>query len=355
MAQFGKAQKGKEEIRKEIGLIAMAHRTAFVMQGSISNTSHLIEGLIQGLNQRGPALFNIYTPCMPEHGIGDDAAEQQARMAVESRAYPLFRYNPNKGITPTECFDLDGNPAPNDTWTTHTLNYVDENNQPATMQTPLTFADFAATEGRFRKHFREAPQSQWNENMMPIADYLELAGEEREGKYPYIRAVDGKNRLMRLMVSDAMIHACEERRQFWTLLKALAGPALNVEQTEGHARTEVVQKPAAGLLAEHAGAAAPATAPSPATVPETTSDGHVPPWIDSKDCTACGECIAVNPKIFQFNDKKQAYIADPKGGSFKDLVKAAERCPAQIIHPGHPGASAEKGIDKLIERAKKFA
>ena len=33
MAQFGKAQQGKEEVRKEIALVGMAHRTTYVMQG----------------------------------------------------------------------------------------------------------------------------------------------------------------------------------------------------------------------------------------------------------------------------------------------------------------------------------
>ena len=36
----------------------------------------------------------------------------QAKLAVESRAYPLFRYDPDAGKTPEECFDLEGNPAP---------------------------------------------------------------------------------------------------------------------------------------------------------------------------------------------------------------------------------------------------
>ena len=35
----------------------------------------------------------------------------QAKLAVESWRLPLFRYNPDKGKTPAECFDLDGNPA----------------------------------------------------------------------------------------------------------------------------------------------------------------------------------------------------------------------------------------------------
>jgi len=39
------------------------------MQGSISNPTHLIEGFIDGLNARRPALFNVYSPCMPEQGL----------------------------------------------------------------------------------------------------------------------------------------------------------------------------------------------------------------------------------------------------------------------------------------------
>jgi pyruvate-ferredoxin/flavodoxin oxidoreductase len=69
MAPYGKAWKGKEEIRKEMSLIAAAHRTAFVLQGNVANYTHLIEGFIDGLNTRRPALFNIYAVCQPEHGV----------------------------------------------------------------------------------------------------------------------------------------------------------------------------------------------------------------------------------------------------------------------------------------------
>jgi pyruvate-ferredoxin/flavodoxin oxidoreductase len=111
MAQFGKARQGKEEPRKEIGLIGMAHRTTYVMQSTMAHPSHMIEGFIHGLKARRPALFNLYSSCQPEHGIGDDMSAHQAKLAVESRAYPLFRYDPDAGKTAEECFDLEGNPA----------------------------------------------------------------------------------------------------------------------------------------------------------------------------------------------------------------------------------------------------
>ncbi len=45
----------------------------------------------------GPAVIVVYTPCQPEHGIADDASSRQARLAVESRAFPLFTYDPRRG------------------------------------------------------------------------------------------------------------------------------------------------------------------------------------------------------------------------------------------------------------------
>jgi len=217
MAQFGKAIQGKQEVRKELALIALAHRTTYVMQGTIANVSHLIEGFIQGLNTKRPALFNVHSPCMPEHGIGDDAAKHQSSLAVHSRAYPMFRYNPDLGQNPRDALDLEGNPGLDEDWPTLTLNYVNEDGHPDKMEIPLTFADYAATEARFRKQFRKAPQDTWNEDMVPIAEFINMDPEEREGLYPYVWAIDKKNHLSRLICSKSIVESTEDRRNFWRI------------------------------------------------------------------------------------------------------------------------------------------
>lgn len=367
MAQYGKAFQGKEEIRKEIALVGMAHRTSYILQGSISHPTHLIEGFIDGLNARRPAIFNVYSACMPEHGIGDDVAEHQSKLAVESRAYPLIRYNPDKGITPEECFDLEGNPSIETDWPTYTLHYTDEQGFKAQMELPLTFADFAVTEARFRKHFRTAPRDTWNENMVPLADYLNLEASEREGKFPFIWAVDKKNRLIRVIPSQSLVRSCEDRRNFWRMLKALAGvrPKVNPEEIAQRVRLEFAQTLASRLLeiatdgnTDLSAPAAPLTllAPAPETAQREPAleDGYVAPWIDSANCTSCDECIQINPKIFAYDENKRAYIKDPKGGPYRDLVRAAEKCTAQVIHPGTPFDRNEKDVDKLLKRAQKY-
>jgi pyruvate-ferredoxin/flavodoxin oxidoreductase len=103
----------------------MAHRNTYVLQATMANTSHMIEGFIDGIMAKRPAVFNLYTSCQPEHGIGDDMGEHQAKLAMESRAYPIFKYNPDMGKKAQECFDLDGNPAMDQLWPTYTLKYLE--------------------------------------------------------------------------------------------------------------------------------------------------------------------------------------------------------------------------------------
>ena len=388
MAQFGKALKGKEEVRKEIGLITMAHRTTYYMQSTMAYSNHMIEGFVQGLMSRRPALFNLYSSCQPEHGIGDDMSHHQARLAVESRAYPLFKYDPDLGKTAAECFDLDGNPAIERDWPVTKINYV-ERGKEKEMELPTTFVDFAVTETRFRKHFRKVPRDAWHEDMALVSDYLELDEDDREGKVPYVWALDAKRELSRLLVAEPMVKSAEERQDFWVMLKDLAG-AVEVEvtsdeQLESRIRQEVVQKITTGLMglvsgdqsldlstvlatseaiakspdapAAAAGASAEVAASAaakPAAAAAAPAGEYMAPWIETEECTACDECIIINPQIFAYNDDKKAVIVSAEAGPYRDLVKSAEKCTAGVIHPGVPRDQSAKDIKKWIKRAQKF-
>jgi pyruvate-ferredoxin/flavodoxin oxidoreductase len=365
MAQYGKVQQGKTEPRKEIGLIAMAHRNTYVMQGSLANTSHMIEGFIDGLMTRRPALFNLYTTCQPEHGVGDDLGVHQAKLAVESRAYPIFKYNPDLGVKVEEALDIDGNPDMAKIWPTYKLKYK-EYGQEKSMELPMTFADFALTEGRFRKHFRKVPRDAWNDNMVMLTDFLELSTDEREGKFPYIWAVDRQQRLNRVLIAEAIVQSCEERRDFWILLRDLAGWKPQVEQeedVEGKIRAEVVGKIAQGLmklagdngeglvdLAMPAADVAVASEEAPVAV----AGDYMAPWLETEECTSCDECTKLNPNIFEYNSDNKAFIKNPDAGPYSDLVKAAEKCTAGVIHPGLPADRSAADIDKWIARGEKF-
>jgi len=368
MSPYGKAWKGKTEIRKEMSIIGMAHRTSYVLQGAQANITHLLEGYIDGLNSRRPAMFNIYTTCQPEHGVADDATDVQTKLAVESRAYPLFKFDPDAGTTFQECCDIDGNPAIGDDWVTNKIAYQDEKGKEAKLEVPLTFADFAFTEARFRKHFRKVPQDAWNDNMAPLHEFLALDEDDREGRYPYIWAVDKESKLTRILVAQEIVNSCEERLEFWHQLKSLVGADKVVDEVAiaNQAKAEMAQKLTASLLAlatsGDVGALTEfgvATGDGSGASAKTGGDGSLPAdfepaWIETPECTACDECVEINPGIFQYNDDNLAIVVDPKGGPFKDIVKAAEKCTASCLHPGTPFNPNEKDLEKLVKRAEKY-
>ncbi|HUY34119.1 MAG TPA: thiamine pyrophosphate-dependent enzyme [Pirellulales bacterium] len=142
MSVHGKTIGGKQERRKEIAQIAMMHPRTFVAQTTCAHVNHFYRSVLDALEFDGPAMVCCYTTCQPEHGVADNMATDQARLAVDSRAFPLLIYDPRKGDTIKSRLTLQGNPAVNDDWW---LN-------PKTGE-QVDFIDFARSEGRFAKHF----------------------------------------------------------------------------------------------------------------------------------------------------------------------------------------------------------
>ena len=223
MAAYGKAQHGKTETRKELALLAIAHRGVYVHQSSQASASHLIAGVLKGLHKRRPAVFSIYTPCPVEHGLADDVSQHAARFALESRAFPFLTYDPDAGPNFADCLSLAGNPSVDEKWPSYKLKFVDDDGADQAMDLPLTTADWAATEGRFKQHFKEIAPAQWDDSLMPFHEYLEASDEAREGRTPFIYGADKARHLRRLRVSPEIVGLAAERQRFWSQLRQLAG------------------------------------------------------------------------------------------------------------------------------------
>jgi len=142
MAAVGPAVAGKGERRKELGLICLMHPEVFVAQTTAAHINHFYRAILDANSFRGPAVVIAYTTCQPEHGVGDDRAARQAELAVDSRAFPLFIYDPRKGKSIREQLSLQGNPDPKEDWARH----------PKTGEV-IDFVTFARTEGRFARQF----------------------------------------------------------------------------------------------------------------------------------------------------------------------------------------------------------
>ncbi|HXV79180.1 MAG TPA: thiamine pyrophosphate-dependent enzyme, partial [Candidatus Binatia bacterium] len=142
MTAVGRESPGKRERRKELAQLCLMHPEIYVAQTTPAHINHFYKAIMAANEYPGPAVINVYTTCQPEHGVPDCNSARQAKLAVETRTFPLLVYDPTKGERIRERLSLVGNPAQKDDWWT-----------PPKSDRPLTFIDFARTEGRFAKQF----------------------------------------------------------------------------------------------------------------------------------------------------------------------------------------------------------
>jgi len=172
LSYHGKKIPGKTERRKELANIAMMHPDVYVAQVSPAYHNHFLRSVIDAVTYPGPAIIIAYSPCMPEHGIGDNEATARAKSAVVSRAFPLIVHDPRKGATLKERISLAGNPSIDQDW--HT--------DPKTGEVQ-DFLWFARKEGRFAKHFDRHGN---------VSEELKSSMEDRLKNWRLIRELAGK-------------------------------------------------------------------------------------------------------------------------------------------------------------------
>ncbi|MFC1498937.1 thiamine pyrophosphate-dependent enzyme [Verrucomicrobiota bacterium] len=86
----GKKSSGKPQRRKDLTSIMVGHHLDYVAQASIHNPVDLSNKLKKGIELDGPAFLNILCPCIPGWRIDPDTAVESARLAVETRFWPLY-------------------------------------------------------------------------------------------------------------------------------------------------------------------------------------------------------------------------------------------------------------------------
>ncbi len=340
LSRFGASHAGKQEDRKELGLIAAFHPNVFVVQTSTAMQGHFLRNVMEYLNySSAPAVLDVYTPCQAEHGIADAAASRRSRLAVESRMNPVFVHDPRRNGSLHGRFSLEGNPNIDADWATTQLTYV-EDGETKLMEVALTPADFAREETRFKKHFRKLKDDEVD-SAVPVHDFVDLEPAAREGKVPFVWATDDAQRLMRLRVSATIIHLVEERRRYWRTLRFLAGRHVEKLDVEHQVELEALQQryresvsgqeasldtiaramselaaasgaPAASMsavLAPFGGAAAassgPATAPTGAAEAPAAAQAEAGSGLmllreeDVPKCVNCKTCYQQVPELFE--------------------------------------------------------
>jgi len=232
MNQFGKASQGKITERKEVAeCLTAGHGSAYVAQLSMANSANLLKGLLDALEYRGACFIQTYTTCQPEHGVGDSESTVQAQGVRDSRGFIEFVYNPQNGEGDKFCFSLKGNPNLSDDWCMKV-------NRASGQMYAYTVAQWAITEGRFRRHIElKVPEGVEQDNVF-LEDILARVTQQDVvyrrvfdpkhysyiptfGVYAYYEHADGSFRPF--LMSRQMVIFCIERRKNWRTMQSRAG------------------------------------------------------------------------------------------------------------------------------------
>ncbi len=404
--------------RLELGYLGMSHREALINQCAAARPGEVAPGFLRALSCTRTGLHVIAAPA----AAGTDPVRERlgpwlyAGASLDSRAHPVYRYDPGAGDSWAARFDFSGNPELEAEWPVYEQVFLAAGGAQQTLSLSFTFADFALLEPSYRRHFRLVPDACGAaEDLVPVDVYLTLDDDDGARAVPFVWAVDPQGQAHRLAISRALALATRDRLRFWRTLQELAGiknehvdraiaearaaieaeAAAELERARAEHRAELERVraetageamgqlaavltgmdvaslglaggvglapggPAVGgaAVAEVDPAAAEAAEVAPAAAEEEPEDdafGYDEPMIDSMLCTSCNDCTGLNRLLFVYNGNKQAEIGDLSKGTFAQLVEAAEKCPARCIHPGKPQNPDEANLEALIKRAAPF-
>lgn len=103
------AASGKKTRKKDLGAMAMTYGYVYVAQVAMgANQSQYLKALREAESYPGPSLIIAYSPCI-NHGLraGMGKAQEEAKRAVESGYWHLYRYNPTLEEEGKNPFQLD--------------------------------------------------------------------------------------------------------------------------------------------------------------------------------------------------------------------------------------------------------
>ncbi|MCX8190284.1 MAG: pyruvate synthase subunit PorB [Candidatus Diapherotrites archaeon] len=86
----GKVIPGKIQFKKPLPFIIASHRSPYVATASIHDINDLYAKVRRGLSIGGPCYLQVYSPCVPGWGYDTAKTVEIAKLAVETKYYPLY-------------------------------------------------------------------------------------------------------------------------------------------------------------------------------------------------------------------------------------------------------------------------
>ncbi|MCB2200258.1 pyruvate:ferredoxin (flavodoxin) oxidoreductase [bacterium] len=144
---------GKPLARKDLGLMAMSYGNVYVAQVAMgASDTQLMKAMMEAEAYDGPSIIICYTHCIA-HGIDMEKGAAAQKMAADSGAWLLYRYNPDLAAEGKNPLQLDSKPP------------------------KMPVADWMNTEQRFRMLFKSSPDT--------AKELAEMANADATRRYAY--------------------------------------------------------------------------------------------------------------------------------------------------------------------------
>jgi pyruvate-ferredoxin/flavodoxin oxidoreductase len=191
-------------------------KRVFVYQGSLANMDGLCSSVMIGLNRVDPAFFHLYVSDPELHASKKVNWLPFADLANSSRSFPEITFDPHHHKSFLhEAIEIDKNPEVRDNWTRTGLPGEDDE----IIEYKISWADWIFTYKSWQKEFK---QSDYQENFIPVAEYLELETAQKSDRSPVIIR-RGKEGLNYYKVSDKVVQMTREVLNNWRSLQEFAG------------------------------------------------------------------------------------------------------------------------------------
>ena len=111
IAVDGTAASGKGTAKKDLALIAMQYGHVYVASVAMQARSHqTVKAFLEAESYPGPSLIIAHSPCIA-HGYDLVHSPAQQARAVNSGAWPLYRYDPRRAEKGENPLQVDSAPA----------------------------------------------------------------------------------------------------------------------------------------------------------------------------------------------------------------------------------------------------
>jgi len=101
------AADGRDKPKKDLGLISMSYGNIYVARVAMGGSdSQTLKAFTEADSYEGPSLIIAYSHCI-NHGIDMSKGLEQQKLAVNSGAWPLYRYDPRLAVDGKNPLQLD--------------------------------------------------------------------------------------------------------------------------------------------------------------------------------------------------------------------------------------------------------